>query len=85
MKRRFFLQGLSVATAVPVAPLADAKVVDAATDPASRPQGAVFQQQPYFSFDGTGERYTPPAANKSTVDYRASLGEEEFLRRHWFS
>lgn len=86
MKRRSFLKGLGVATALPVAPLAAADAVkDAATDPAHAPQAAVFQQQAYFNFDGTAERYTPPAGNKSTVDYRASLGDEEFLRRHWFS
>jgi hypothetical protein len=85
MKRRAFLKGLGLASAVPVAPLATAKEQDAATDPARRPQGAVFQQQAYFDFDGAGEVYTPPAGNKSTQDYRASLSEEEFLRRHWFA
>jgi hypothetical protein len=85
MKRRAFLKGLGLASAVPVAPLAAAKEQDAATDPTRKPQGAVFQQQTYFNFDGHGEAYTPPAGNKSTQDYRASLSEEEFLRRHWFS
>ncbi|KAF0188282.1 MAG: hypothetical protein FD165_2856 [Gammaproteobacteria bacterium] len=86
MKRRSFLKGLGVATALPVAPVVTAhEVKDAATDPAQVPQGAVFQQQAYFAFDGTAERYTPPAGNKSTQDYRASLSKEEFLRRHWFS
>lgn len=86
MKRRSFLKSLGAATVVPLAPGVGAHVVkDPVTDPAQAPQGAVFQQQPWFSFDGNGEAYTPPAGNKSTVDYRASLGEEEFLRRHWFS
>ena len=85
MKRRAFLQGLGVATAVPAVPLASGHDRDAAADPAQQAHGAVFQQQAYFNFDGAGEAYTPPAFNKSTVDYRASLSEEEFLRRHWFS
>jgi hypothetical protein len=86
MKRRAFLKGLGAATAVPLAPVTTATVQqDTATDPALAPQAAVFQQQGYFSFDGSGAAYTPPAGNRSTVDYRASLGEEEFLRRHWFS
>jgi hypothetical protein len=80
MKRRSFLQGLTATTALPLVP-----AVDAATNPACAPQGAVFQQQAYFNFDGSGEAYSPPTGNKSTVDYRASLGDEEFLRRHWFS
>jgi hypothetical protein len=86
MKRRSFLQGLGIATAAPLAAGVNASAAqDPVTDPAQAPQGAVFQQQAYFSFDGKGDTYTPPAANKSTADYRASLSEEEFLRRHWFS
>jgi hypothetical protein len=86
MKRRSFLQGLGVATALPLAPSVDAsETKDAASDPACAPRAAVFGQQAYFNFDGSGEGYTRPAVNKSTVDYRASLSNEEFLRRHWFS
>jgi hypothetical protein len=86
MKRRAFLKGLGAATALPLAPVADAtQQRDATTDVACQPCAAVFQQQVYFNFDGNGEIYTPPTGNKSTQDYRASLSEEEFLRRHWFS
>lgn len=86
VKRRAFLQGISVASAAPLVPTAaTADAPDVATDPLCTPQPAVFQQQVYFSFDGSGAAYTPPAANSSTVAYRAGLSEEEFLRRHWFS
>lgn len=86
MKRRDLLKGLGVTAAVPAAPLvAHEAPQDTATDPARLPRAAVFQQQTYFNFDGNGEVYSPPAGNKSTVEYRASLSEEEFLRRHWFS
>ena len=86
MKRRAFLIGLGTGTALPLAPvLAASDAKDAATSPAAAPQRAVFGQQAYFAFDGSGAGYTPPHGNKSTVAYRASLSGEEFLRRHWFS
>jgi hypothetical protein len=48
------------------------------------PKRAVYNQQSYVSFDGTGEPYEHPGNNKSTRDYINSLGREEYLRRHWF-
>lgn len=66
MKRRSFLQGLGVATTVPLVPTAGATdQKDMAFDPARKPQRAVFQQQVYFNFDGNGEVYTPPEKGKS--------------------
>ena len=46
---------------------------------------AVYQQQMFVDYSGLADRYTPPQGNASTRAYRASLTDEEFLRRHWFS
>jgi len=50
-----------------------------------QPKRALFQQLPYFDFEGSGENYSPPQGNQATRDYLASISHEEFLRRHWFS
>jgi hypothetical protein len=47
------------------------------------PQRAVFQQMPYFSFDGTGEAYERPAASAATREYLNGLGREEYLRLNY--
>ncbi len=83
--RRAFLQGLGAASATPLAAMAAAPVPDAAADPARAPRQAVHLQQPYIDFDGTGDTYTPPAANHANRTYCESIGTEEFLRRHWFA
>lgn len=49
------------------------------------PQRAVFREMPYFSLDGTGQTYDRPAGNRSTRNYVDRIGEEEYLRRHWFA
>ena len=49
------------------------------------PRRAVFRELSYFSFDGTGETYEQPAGNRGTRSYVDRIGEEEFLRRHWFA
>lgn len=86
--RRTFLQTIGVATAVPLVPAVAAGSTgtrkDAATDPARKPQAALFQQQRYIDFDSMGEYYAPPPGNHANATYRASLTAEEFLRRHWF-
>jgi len=80
--RRRFLQGLGLASAVP-AVNAEANTADAATDPMHASKRAVFLDMPYYSLDGTGWSYTPPAGNHATREYCAGLSDEEFLRRHW--
>jgi len=57
----------------------------AATGARHTPRRAVFQQMPYFSHDGTGEAYDRPTKSSATGDYLERIGQEEFLRRHWFT
>jgi hypothetical protein len=80
--RRGFLAGVSVAlSGLPL------QSFGAATDKAPervQPQRAVFQQQAYFNFEGSGTTYVAPQGNQATRAYVASISHEEFLRRHWF-
>lgn len=83
LDRRGFLTGFGLAvTSLPLQGLAYS---NGSVPVRGQPQRAVFQQQAYFDFDGVGERYEAPLGNQATRDYVASLGEETFLRRHWFS
>lgn len=80
--RRGFLTGVSVALSG--LPLQSFGAAADKTPERGQPQRALFQQQPYFNFEGSGESYAAPQGNQATRDYVTSLSHEEFLRRHWF-
>ncbi|HTQ99670.1 MAG TPA: hypothetical protein VMH83_06760 [Candidatus Acidoferrum sp.] len=85
LNRRQFLSGISLAVAA--TPLPAVALADGATSfaPVTYAARAVYQQQTFIDLTGHADRYTPPQGNHSTRVYRASLSDEEFLRRHWFS
>lgn len=83
LDRRGFLAGIGVAfSSAPLSVLAG--TADLTAHGKAMPKRAVYNQQSYISFDGTGEAYEHPGGNKSTRDYINSLSREEYLRRHWF-
>ncbi len=87
LDRRGFLTGVSVALGcLPLQALAatgTAAVAQGSTK--SQPRRAIHQQLAYFDHDGVGEVYDAPRGNQATRDYVASLSQEAFLRRHWFT
>lgn len=82
--RRGFLTGVSVVlTGLPLQSFATVPLQAAAQQ--GMATRALHQQMPYFSFESGAESYLKPVKATATRDYVASLSEEEFLRRHWFS
>lgn len=87
LDRRGFLAGVgatlgglplqALAAAAPAAGIAGA--------PRGQPRRAIHQDLAYIDHDGVGTEYDAPRGNQSTRDYVASLTQEEFLRRHWFT
>jgi hypothetical protein len=83
LDRRGFLTGFGLA--VTGLPLQCFAMDNCVVRKPGQAQRAIFQQQAYFDFDGVGDRYEAPLGNQATRDYVASLNEESFLRRHWFT
>jgi hypothetical protein len=84
VSRRQFLGGVAavVTAPLPAVALTDSSVAFSPVQYAAR---AVHQQQSFIDMSGHAGRYSAPSGNHSTRAYRATLTDEEFLRRHWFS
>jgi hypothetical protein len=85
LNRRQFLGGVSAAVATAPLPALALTESSASFSPVQYAARAVHQQQTFVDLTGHASHYTAPAGNHSTRTYRATLAQEEFLRRHWFS
>jgi hypothetical protein len=87
LDRRGFLTGVSVALGgLPLQALATTgSAVAERAAPKGQARRAIHQQLAYIDYRGVGEAYDAPRGNQSTRDYVASLTQEEFLRKHWFT
>ncbi len=83
--RRQFLTGVSAAVVVAPMPAMALTGSTATFSPVCYAARAVHQQQSFIDLSGHADRYTAPLGNHSTRAYLATVGKEEFLRRHWFS
>ena len=85
LNRRQFLGGVSLAVVIAPLPVVALANSSESFRPVQYAARAVHQQQSFMDLGGQAGRYCAPQGNHSTREYRAALGNEEFLRRHWFS
>lgn len=86
LDRRGFLTGVSAALgALPLQAFATPEAATAKVTTKGQRRRAIHQELAYIDHDGVGEVYDAPLGNQATRDYVASLTQEEFLRRHWFT
>lgn len=88
--RRGFLTGFSlVLTGLPLQALAGSRAAPGKVQESVKEKGqgsrALFQQMPYYNFEGSGESFDPSRSNSSTRNYVNSLSREEYLRRHLYT